>query len=170
MTKVLFLDVDGALNGHEKHPGSVYCGIRPDCMAELNRVIAATGCKLVISSAWRYYVIGPGESRCMSIVGFQQMLATHGLVFAHGERLVIGCTDRDMGPWEGEAGLVQRGDQICRWHDRMASRLEISAWAVVDDLAVKLGEANQHRLVQTDGAKGLTADDADKLITLLGAR
>jgi hypothetical protein len=57
--KPLFLDIDGVLNAHEPHPGSLYNGIRPDCMGRLNRVLKATGASLVISSAWRITAARP---------------------------------------------------------------------------------------------------------------
>lgn len=53
--KVLFLDIDGVLvtsncewNSHRKcHE------LNPNCVAQLKRVIAETGCTIVVSSSWR---------------------------------------------------------------------------------------------------------------------
>lgn len=57
--KILFLDVDGVMNSEETlrksnlvrdpHP----CGIDPYLALLVNRIIEATGCIVVLSSAWR---------------------------------------------------------------------------------------------------------------------
>lgn len=56
--KILFLDVDGVMNSEETlkkqtvrdpHPS----GIDPYLALLVNRIIEATGCKVVLSSAWR---------------------------------------------------------------------------------------------------------------------
>lgn len=158
--KALFLDVDGVLNGHEKHPSSPYTIIRPDCVQRLNRVIEATHCQLVISSAWRYMLLRvKGRKPAMTPYGFQYMLHTHGLVFwAHGCKVVgFTCADEK---------IPERGKQILAW---LAEHPEVERWAVVDDdpMAMELGK-HRRRLVRTDGAKGLQDADVVKLIRLLG--
>ena len=77
----LFLDIDGVLNGHEWDDEAKSCNIRRECVARLNRVVASTGCKIVISSAWRYMI----HCQQMSLTGFWYMLRTHGLQ-GHGAR------------------------------------------------------------------------------------
>jgi hypothetical protein len=88
--RIIFLDIDGVLN----HPGT-YCEgapwrreagellpvpVAPECMARLNRLVAETGARIVISSSWRLFArwqdLGPA-------------LVRHGLV---GE--VVGETRR----------------------------------------------------------------------------
>lgn len=86
--KILSLDLDGVLNDHSKHANG-YCGTKPEFVSQLNRVIAATDCKLVISSARRYLVHG-GH---MTTTGFTNLLLTHG-VDAHAR--VIGVTRKDI--------------------------------------------------------------------------
>lgn len=75
---ILFLDIDGVLNGHngliDKH-----------CMANLNYIIDETDCFVVISSSWRYMI-----PDAMTIKGFEYMLMTHGF-----KGHIIGITDRD---------------------------------------------------------------------------
>ena len=56
--KVVFLDIDGVLNKVEKHPCAdstdpnekITIPIAFDCLARLNRLIADTGAKIVIST------------------------------------------------------------------------------------------------------------------------
>jgi len=73
--KVIFLDIDGVLNGHEFCEHAKSCGINPECVCELNRIIAATDAKIVLSSAWRYMVHGGA----LTLKGFEYMLRTHGV-------------------------------------------------------------------------------------------
>jgi hypothetical protein len=57
MKKVLFLDVDGVLN-HYDSPGwripdhSIWV-LDDDCVAQLKRILEATGAEIVLSSTWR---------------------------------------------------------------------------------------------------------------------
>lgn len=158
--KVLFLDVDGVLNGHEKHPDSPYTTIRPDCVRLLNDVITATDCKVVVSSAWRYMMLRKrkNQAAAMTLLGFQYMLHTHGLLGA--STVVIGhtCSDEE---------IPERGKQILRWC--LDNLIPKANWAAVDDdpMAMELGE-HQDRLVQTNGKRGLRPADVRKLVALLG--
>ena len=47
--KVLFLDVDGVLN----RCGKSAQGLEEDKVALLKQIVAATGCRIVLSSTWR---------------------------------------------------------------------------------------------------------------------
>jgi hypothetical protein len=155
--KILFLDCDGVLNGHEKLPGLEYCGIRPDCVARLNRVIAETDCQLVISSAWRYMIIGG----MMTKKGFEYLLITHGVRAAgrlHG-RTVSDEIEKDRAQQilkYQRAALYGYGWQPCQ------------QWCVLDDDPMTMNlEADQWRLVKTDGSKGMTDEDAQQAIEVL---
>lgn len=60
LDKYLFLDVDGVLNSdnwyHEEwQKDHIYPqgDFDPVCVARINRVVAETGCKVVVSSSWR---------------------------------------------------------------------------------------------------------------------
>lgn len=150
---ILFLDIDGVLNGHVFNVHAQSNTINPACVAQLNRVIGDTDCALVISSAWRYMVLAGS----MTIRGFEHLLRTHG-VKAQGR--VIGTT----GEGEEGGGLEARGRLIRQWLDE---ELYEGPWAVVDDLDVG-GEGLP--FVKTDGSRGLTDQDADALIALLRGR
>ncbi len=147
--KLIFLDVDGVLNGHEFQPGAQSNLIRPDCVARLNRILDATGAKLVISSAWRYMIHG-GE---MTPLGFEYMLRTHGLPAG----CVVGFTAKDE-------AILLRGDQIRGWIDR--NGYDYDSWLVIDDLTVGM-ERVSHRQIVTDGTKGLQDDDVERAIEML---
>ena len=52
---ILFLDIDGVLNGHEQDAHG-YCRIQAGPVVHLNRILAETEARLVIASSWRYLV------------------------------------------------------------------------------------------------------------------
>lgn len=155
--RVLFLDIDGVLNGHEKHPDSPYTTIRPDCVKRLNRIVKATDCRIVVSSAWRYMLFHRGgKPRPMSLLGFQYMLHTHGLI--HCTKVIIGHTRKDE-------DIPERGAQIRAW---LEVHPEVTSFVVLDDdpMAMELGPL-WRRLVRTNEKMGLTDADARRAIAVL---
>jgi hypothetical protein len=157
--KVLFLDIDGVLNGHQQFKHMPYCKISRPCVRELNRVLVKTGCKVVLSSAWRYMVLNGS----MTLRGFEYMLKTHGL--GGLSEVIVGSTVAD----EVEAS---RERQILGWVKSQHERLLIQKprrWAVVDDLDLAFPARDRWRFVQTDGTRGLTRADGDRLIEILNA-
>jgi len=162
--KVLFLDVDGVANQHVPHPNG-YCGMTPECVARLNRVFAATDCKVVVSSSWRYMVLG-GE---MTVKGLEYLFLTHGLNVR--DRL-LGVTPSD----EATGGHERRAEQVASWirewrddvQDRAAVRPPVPVYAVVDDRPYDFPPA-PYPFVHVAESSGLTDADADRLIELLGA-
>lgn len=159
--RVLFLDIDGVLNGHDYSDEAKSCNIRRECVFRLNRVVKETGCKIVISSSWRYMVHG-GQ---MTLTGFWYMLRTHGLV-GHGPSLIIGVTRKDR-----DIEKDERGEQIRAfigdWNKRNPGNT-ISQYAAIDDCDIGITKAKVP-LVLTDGSKGMSDSDAERLIFLLGA-
>jgi hypothetical protein len=160
--KILFLDIDGVLNGHDWNDEAKSCNIRPECVAHLNRVIRETGCKIVLSSAWRYIVLG-GD---MTLKGFDYMLRTHGLICQSDTmNLIVGCTVPDeLAPRPVRDG--ERGRQCREWLHGPENQWEVNWFAAVDDEDHCFAEFGIPAVI-TDCARGLTAEDADKLIALL---
>lgn len=162
--KVLFLDIDGVLNGHEWDDEAKSCNIRRECVRRLNRVVRETGCKVVLSSAWRYIVLG-GD---MTLRGFGYMLRTHGLTAEGGTmNLIVGHTEADADP-PGADG--ERAGQVRKWLDEwngpFHSHPKATTYAVVDDDDDGFTAAGMPCVI-TDGGRGLTDADADRLIALL---
>jgi hypothetical protein len=152
MMKLIFLDIDGVLNGHNFCHEAQSNLINRDCVARLNRIILKTGAKVVLSSAWRYMILGGAQT----LAGFEYMLRTHGATAAMN---IIGHTVSD----ETE-DCETRGKQISRYGDECSE--DVEAYVVIDDDSYDIaGEG--HPLVQTDGQVGLTDADADRAIELL---
>lgn len=150
MNKLLFLDIDGVLNGHQKNPAGV-CGIDPYCAELLNHIIEVTDCQLVITSAWRYLI----HSGSMTTTGFERMLQTHG-VKAYKRIAGLTRTDADV------SDKHERGKQISDW-----LRRKNCIYCVVDDDGeLGIPEAG-HPFVKVNGKNGIGWTDTEKIIELL---
>jgi hypothetical protein len=128
--KIIFLDFDGVLNslewwksperasmiGHELHGNSLR-NIDPACVERLQRIVDATGARIVVSSAWRW---SGKRYRNGGVTHLRRYLAVRGL--RNSQRIVIGCT-----PCLPHA---IRGIEIRAWLDR---RPDIERFAVIDD-------------------------------------
>lgn len=138
----IFLDIDGVLNAHNRHANG-YCGIDAESVTLLNRVIEETGAKIIVSSAWRYFVLR-GE---MNIAGLDGMLATHGMKW----RSVIDVLGPDV---FDASGQTDRGQAIKDWFRLKFGCDRPARYFAIDDL--NLGYT-QHCIpfFQTDGDKGL---------------
>lgn len=145
--KVLFFDIDGVLNDHKFNKVSMSNTLLDHCVEEFNRVIHTTGCKLVVSSAWRYMISGGA----VALNGFGYMLRTHGVT---EKAEIIGKTASDE-------EIENRNDQITVW---VADHPEIEKWVAVDDLNLDLPAVN---FVKTDEKVGLTPELADEIIRKL---
>jgi hypothetical protein len=150
--KIVFLDIDGVLNNHSRQM-NLYCGIHKDKIDLLNQVILRTNCDIVISSAWRYMVIG-GE---MTVKGFEYMLLSHGLR----------CYDRVIDVTPSDEAIQSRGKQISGWLSKNKEKFNVQEYVVVDDLSLDI-ESCGHPFVQTDGTVGLEQMHVEEMITILG--
>lgn len=157
--KLIFLDFDGVLNDHSHMPNR-YCGVRRDCIDELNRILLEVpDAQLVISSAWRYLV----HSGAMTVKGFEALMQTHG---ADCFKRIEGVTETDEATagcergwdWLKEHGCEIRRKQIRDYVDSMGGPV----FVVLDDLDIGMPE-----LVQTNGLRGLTRENTDEVIRRL---
>ena len=131
---VIFLDIDGVLNGHQFSEVAESCSIDPACVAEFNRLLLDTGAGYVVSSAWRYMIHGDA----MTELGFEYMLRTHGVMAGR----MLGYTNSDEAVRDG------RESQIKRWMRKYGYD---HPYVAIDDLPLK-----GIRAVRTDGKRGLT--------------
>lgn len=161
--RVLFLDIDGVLNSRRffgvssksarwKAHGAAkahdpVANIDPVAVAYLNSVVVRTGCKVVVSSAWRY------QHTPEEIAG---LLRARGFV---GE--VVGATPKI----ERGDEVVPRGDEVAAW---LREHPGVESYAIVDD-DDDMG-ALGHYLVQTTREGGLGVAEAEQLARILGRR
>ena len=159
--RVIFLDIDGVLNSEryalkleEKHrqlghpEDSRACGcfkihhqIDPDAIARLNRLVAVTEAKIVISSTWRK-LFDPPELRLV--------LEEHGLVAEIIGQTPDGHVEPQMLDVYGPLERIYRGYEIDFW---LRHHPEVDRFVILDDGSDMAMHKN--RLVQTDSDDGL---------------
>jgi len=143
--KILFLDIDGVCNNRrtrERQGKTKFIGIKPELAARVRRIIAETGCKVVLSSSWRLFP----ESKDWA----EQQVCEF-----------MDCTtDLQRGAvW----GMVYRGFEIKEWLERHPG---VRHYAILDDSYDFLW--GQH-LFRTTWEDGLTDEIADNVIAHLNA-
>jgi len=161
--KVLFLDIDGVLNSTRFMVERAKAGtwesadpkdwtnmLDPIAVAILNRVVGATGCKIVISSSWR--VAHPFDH----IGLFMRKAGFVGEVIGQTAQYVRISSDVYGG----------RSVEIVSW---LTDHPEVESFAIVDD-GSDAGIGMESRFVDTWLSVGLTNEDADRLIEILNAR
>ena len=148
-TPLIFLDIDGVLNGHQFDKKSQSNLIDIESVGWLNRIILHTDAKIVLSSAWRYMVLGGA----MTLQGFEYMLRTHG----------VHCVDRLIGHTCSDEEIGERGGQITHWRYANGHK---GRYAVIDDMDLNI--SGVHPFVRTDGEVGLTFRDMRLAVGILG--
>lgn len=177
MISAIFLDVDGVLNseaflrklddqhrqlGHtdptrpkSKTTCTCYrleCQIDRDAVARLNRLVAVTGAKIVISSSWRK-LLDPPE--------LHRVLTGHGLVAEIIGETPDGHDDLVLEAY-GHPQRVERGYEIDFW---LKQHPEVERFVILDDGSDMAMHKN--RLVQTDAQEGLLDDHVDLAIRVM---
>jgi hypothetical protein len=128
-------------------------GLCYDNLARLLNVIWATDCDIVLSSAWRYHGCGLGSVFVQCLFGSLDDEDATTI-----SRRIIGTTRLETEPEPRHLAILD-------W----VAEHKPEVWVAVDDLddIRNLGEGHY---VQTDGNRGLTFADAQKLIELLGRK
>lgn len=146
--KVIFLDVDGVLNNgkhwfqcrlsDERIDNSRIC---PLAVERLRRLVAQTGARVVLSSAWRL----SAEHR----EAVRRVLAEIGIRF-------YGITP--------DFSFRPRGHEIGQW---LREHPEVTSYVILDDNDDM--DTVQDRLVQTDFNTGLLDEHVERATALLAA-
>lgn len=164
--KVVFLDIDGVLNHCDTRTPrptpdeQLPIPVAPACMACLNRLVAETGAKVVISSSWRTFArwhdLGPA-------------LVRHGLVAeVIGETPDLVNDETWLENWRLRKGVafsyeqLERGWEIREW---IAAHPDLTAFVILDDCS----DMDELRpwLVLTHPNEGLTDPDVERAKYLL---
>lgn len=156
--KILFLDIDGVLNDHRRHPNN-YSPIMAEHVELLNALLKADpDIFIVLSSAWR--------TSFTTILAVESLLGCHG-VFSKDR--IIGICELDPELWHPNheyandreywsvRGIQWRKGQIERFLEAHPG----VHYVVLDDLP--LGIDN---LVQTDPGIGVTTEDMVRVMNL----
>ena len=173
--KVLFLDIDGVLNSENCFAYRIYCVknnmvnilmnfvdtddrnikhkltmLDDRAIANLNRIIEETGCKVVLSSSWRSSI----ES---------ENIFTQNLLKLKGFKYEF----YDVTPrlWF-EDFSTRRGEEIKFWLDKESEKHEIESFVILDDDSDMLPE-QMNNFIHVDGQVGLTDRDVLTAIEIL---
>lgn len=162
--KLIFLDIDGVLNGYGEdytyeyitgYKDSTGCDkhlISKQLVANFNYLVAYTQAKVVVSSTWRL-----GET----VDSMQKILDSVGVVCE-----VVGLTDS----FNHEHSY--RGNEILHWIKGNTDKTgcdkyyEYKSYVILDDDSDML-LWQKDNFVHTDGQKGLTRSDVWKAINIL---
>ena len=170
--RVIFLDIDGVLNseaytrkleakhrtlGHEDPPRperdttcdcfKLYHQIDRDAVARVNRLVAETSSKIVVSSSWRK-LFDPPE--------LERLLVEHGLVAEIIGATPDGHNEPEMLEIFGPIDRIFRGHEIDLW---LRKHPEVARFVILDDGSDM--EMHKNRLVQTDCEEGLLDDHVE---------
>ena len=170
--KVLFLDIDGVLNSENWFAYRIYCVknnmvnilmnfvdtddrnikhkltmLDDRAIANLNRIVEETDCKVVLSSSWRSSI----ES---------ENIFTQNLLKLKGFKYEF----YDVTPrlWFSDFS-IRRGEEIKFWLDKESEKHEIESFVILDDDSDMLPE-QMNNFIHVDGQVGLT--DRDVLIAI----
>ena len=173
--KVLFLDIDGVLNSENWFGYRLYCiknnmfnevinfvntnderikyklsMIDDRAIANLNRIIEETGCKVVLSSSWR-------SSRKSVNDLTQYILKIKGFKYE-----LYSVTPRI----QREEFGTQRGEEIQMWMDKESEKHKIESFVILDDDSDMLPE-QMNNFIHIDGQVGLIDKDVVTAIKIL---
>ena len=165
---VIFLDIDGVLN---RTSGATHIRLDQDLVSRLRTIVQRSGCRIVLSTFWR---------------GFdayvRYILHRHGIDAA----LVIGVTPGSehgsVTPMVTERGAAQaslgleasahddtfyanRAAEIRAW---LAAHPAVTRFAVLDDRPSASDATLAAHFVRTDHRTGLTDDDVQAVLRILG--
>ena len=173
--KVLFLDIDGVLNSENWFAYRIYCvknnmvnilmnfvdtddrnikhkltTLDDRAIANLNRIVEETECKVVLSSSWRSSI----ES---------ENIFTQNLLKLKGFKYEF----YDVTPrlWFSDFS-IRRGEEIKFWLDKESEKHEIESFVILDDDSDMLPE-QMNNFIHVDGQVGLTDRDVLTAIEIL---
>ena len=173
--KVLFLDIDGVLNSENWFAYRIYCVknnmvnilmnfvdtddrnikhkltmLDDRAIANLNRIIEETGCKVVLSSSWRSSI----ES---------ENIFTQNLLKLKGFKYEF----YDVTPrlWFSDFS-IRRGEEIKFWLDKESEKHKIESFVILDDDSDMLPE-QMNNFIHIDRQVGLTDRDVLTAIEIL---
>jgi len=138
--KILFLDVDGVLNDEQTCKRATWKDdrtfFRPLYVERVNRILAATGAKLVISSSWRVRYSTLEELKA----AFHKFGFDPDLVI---DKTPTGYRSRRM------SETMYRGLEIQHWLSDNAENHDVESIVILDDDQDMLHL--DHRLIRTEG-------------------
>lgn len=174
MDKVIFLDFDGVLNAFYYPKQLADHGqawrdrfgvlFAPECIAQLKRIIAATGAHIIISSSWK--IPFEGDTDEMVLNSLKQMWEIRqypGRIDGAIPNLTI---QEILDMHCGEDLICHKRFEIEQW---LRQHPECTSYVIIDDEEIVLSKHESH-FIRTDRMVGLQEEDADRAIEILCIR
>ena len=183
--KVIFLDIDGVMNDElafrawkENPDKDTYedSDVPTDQhMAQLKRLVEATGAEVVLSSAWRCSIWGMRTVlERFNDYGLKLLSVTDEGV---PESVLEASGFGDLEPrsvskrsWDGSNATIvhDRGAEIAGWMLRQKNKgINIESFVILDDEDVDIIKYYPDNLITTSYITGLTDADVEKSISML---
>lgn len=155
MLNLLFLDIDGVLNAHERFANG-YSGIDRQKVAHLNRILSiCPDVQIVLSSAWRYsFQDNRAIETLLCVHGVNAFGRIHGRTEPDPEEWTPDHPQRDNRAYWDERGLEWRALQIRQYLVGFKDYRIV----VLDDLPLAIPE-----LVKTEPRIGLTLEISEEV-------
>jgi hypothetical protein len=146
--RVLFLDIDGvvAVPGGPQDGGLFMPS--PEHVERVNQVVERTGCKVVLSSTWRF---------CHGMNRTQEKLNKAGATFTLFDK-TPDCAQKVGAVYVGR----ERGAEIAEW---LEAHTDVTAFAIIDDDS-DMGPLAD-RLIQTNFRAGIQRKHVEWLVHML---
>ena len=152
--KVIFLDIDGVLNGEKSRTRCAgYIGIDSDKLLRLKRIVEQTGAKIVLISTWK-------TGWCKLNKLLQDELAN----YLDRKFKKFGLEAYDKTPNAFGQGYLSRGEGILYY----LYENKVESFVILDDLQFDYDGCNlTDKFVKTNGATGIADEDVERAIRLL---
>ena len=151
---------EGVLN-HDKTQATApsgALGVSDKPLKILKRIVEQTGAKIVLASSWRHDRLEDNDSKYYFAKDFNYLLNKFK------DKIGTGFGFYDFTPAIDES---KRGQEILAW---LGGHNNIESWAVLDDIRFPDYDRREFdgHLVITNYHIGLTDEDADRVIEILG--
>ena len=158
MERIIFLDIDGVLNGHEwihrKDNGATWSGSRINSEPSriLHRIIEQSSAKVVLISSWRGWI----NHGSMTPIGFANVLRSHGVE----SNIVDALPSKDPNLNHGE----DRALKLLEW----LKNNDCLSYVVLEDIDLSpFGVENQ---IKTDPRIGLVERHVPEVMAIFEAQ
>ena len=146
--KIVFLDIDGVINGHEHCHLKEGVRINPKPASYLNNLLERSGAKVVLISSWRRW-INDGHMTCH---GFSRVLWSHGV----DAKVIDALPAYD----ESKSHRDDRREKLLQW---LEDHPEVTSYVILDDLDLQL-----ENLIRPNPAIGLMPVNVTEALQILG--
>eukprot|EP00927_Polykrikos_kofoidii_P030965 TRINITY_DN26630_c0_g1_i1.p1 TRINITY_DN26630_c0_g1~~TRINITY_DN26630_c0_g1_i1.p1 ORF type:complete len:302 (+),score=37.51 TRINITY_DN26630_c0_g1_i1:52-957(+) len=158
--RVIFLDIDGVLNGLWGKKTLPFASFDESCMSRLKLLLERSGASIVLSTPWRKH-----------LSYLNDVFANYGLLGNVSPRSGPERPIHSQMRTPAFADPRRRDFEIVRWLAMNQKELGVDSWVVLDSMNLlcfpETQEMLEGRVVCTDPCVGLTDEDVEKALKIL---